>query len=93
VTVDKDLNALSVTTTAAVQQRITGAIAQLDVSPNQSGYNPMAPGGLTPVATSGSSFEVIAPHSAIPVARARRYGGADFSSYPSFWLTSKFEFN
>jgi type II secretory pathway component GspD/PulD (secretin) len=81
VTVDKDLNALSVTGVAATLQRITEAIAQLDGTPNQPGYNP-APGAMTPGITSGSSFEVVSLRSAIPSQGQNGYSGADLASSP-----------
>ena len=81
VTVDKDLNALSVTGVAGTLQRITDAIAQLDGTPNQPGYNPV-PGQVTPGVTSGSSFEVVSLRSAVPNQGQAGYGGTDLTSSP-----------
>jgi type II secretory pathway component GspD/PulD (secretin) len=61
VGVDKDLNALSVTATAQVQQRIADAIAQLDVAPGSSGSG-QQPGP----ASGGPDSEVISLHAAVP---------------------------
>ena len=81
VTVDKDLNALSVTGVAGTLQRITDAIAQLDGTATQPGYNPML-GAITTGATTGSSFEVVTLRSVIPTQGQTGYGGADLSSSP-----------
>jgi type II secretory pathway component GspD/PulD (secretin) len=66
ITVDKDLNALSVQGTVVDQQRIGDGIAQLESNGNgQSGPNGFNPGGGGANA-SASSFEVITLRSAVP---------------------------
>ena len=81
VTVDKDLNALSVTGVAATLQRITDAIAQLDGTAPQPGYNPF-PGSIALGANAGSNLEVVTLRSAIPSQGQAGSGGADLSSSP-----------
>ncbi len=72
VTVDTDLNAISVTATAAEQQRIADAVAQLDVSPGAAAPGENAtvqqPGSAVTAGygPGGSSIEVITLKSAIP---------------------------
>jgi type II secretory pathway component GspD/PulD (secretin) len=80
VAVDKDINALSVTAVAATLQRVTDAIAQLDGTANQSGYN--VPGSITPGVNAGSSLEVVTLRSAVPSQGQNGYGGADITSSP-----------
>jgi type II secretory pathway component GspD/PulD (secretin) len=70
VTVDADLNALSVTATASDQQRIADAIAQLDITPGGPGVGAgvQQPGsavnaGITP---GGNGVEVVTLKAAIP---------------------------
>ncbi len=66
VTIDKDLNAISVTATVQEQQRISDGIAQLEGSnpqgPGAPGYNP----GITAGASTGTSFEIVTLRSAVP---------------------------
>jgi type II secretory pathway component GspD/PulD (secretin) len=70
VTVDADLNALSVTATASEQQRIADAIAQLDVSPGSPGASSgvQQPGSAvnTGFGPGGNGVEVITLKAAIP---------------------------
>lgn len=70
VTVDADLNALSVAATAAEQQRIADAIAQLDVAPGVSlaGQGMQQPGSAVNAgfASGGNGVEVISLKAAIP---------------------------
>jgi type II secretory pathway component GspD/PulD (secretin) len=75
VTVDADLNSLSVTATAAEQQRISDGIAQLDGTAAANGQNPGAGsgGGGAP-----SSHEVIQLKSIVPGVQ----GGAGGSTTP-----------
>lgn len=62
VTVDKDLNAISVLGTASEQQRVADAIAQLDGGQGQGG----APSGGGAAAYGSSNLDVIHLQSAIP---------------------------
>jgi len=78
VTVDKDLNALSVTAAVATLQRVAEAIAQLDGTPSQQGNGSVA-GGPNQGLTSGSSFEVVSLRSAIP---NQGQGGSDIAASP-----------
>ncbi len=67
ITVDRDLNALSVTSTTTDQQRIADAIAQLDGNPSQQGGGqPGSYGGINQGASNGSSFEIVSLRSAVP---------------------------
>jgi type II secretory pathway component GspD/PulD (secretin) len=70
VTIDTDLNALSVTATASEQQRIADAIAQLDVAPGGPGASAgvQQPGSAvnTGFAPGGNGVEVITLKAAIP---------------------------
>jgi type II secretory pathway component GspD/PulD (secretin) len=70
VTVDVDLNALSVTATASEQQRIADAIAQLDMLPGGSGASSgvQQPGSAvnTGFGPGGNGVEVITLKAAIP---------------------------
>lgn len=70
VTIDADLNALSVTATASEQQRIADAIGQLDVTPggpNPSGGVQQAGTALSPVyVQGGNGVEVVSLKAAIP---------------------------
>jgi type II secretory pathway component GspD/PulD (secretin) len=70
VTVDADLNALSVAATASEQQRIADAIAQLDIAPSSSGSGAgvQQPGSAvnTGYGPGGNGVEVITLKAAIP---------------------------
>jgi general secretion pathway protein D len=69
VTVDADLNAISVTATAAEQQRIADAIAQLDVAPGGTvASGPQLPGNTSSAgfAPGGTGIEVITLKAALP---------------------------
>jgi type II secretory pathway component GspD/PulD (secretin) len=70
VTVDADLNALSVTATAPEQQRIADSIAQLDVAPEgpNAGTGVQQPGSAASAgfAPGGNGIEVITLKAAIP---------------------------
>jgi type II secretory pathway component GspD/PulD (secretin) len=77
VTVDKDLNALSVTAPNGEQARIADAIARLDGPLAQPGYAPGLPGPQS--ASSGSNFEIVTLRSAIPT-QGQGGGGGELSS-------------
>jgi type II secretory pathway component GspD/PulD (secretin) len=79
VTVDKDLNALSVTVLVSIQQRIADAISQLDGSGSQNGNGQFSQGGIVNGATSGSSFEIVTLRSAVP---SQNQGGGNEVSGP-----------
>ena len=70
VTVDADLNALSITATASEQQRIFDAISQLDVVPGSlgAGVGVQQPGSAASsgIAPGGNGVEVITLKAAIP---------------------------
>lgn len=69
ITIDSDLNVLTVTSTAAEQERIADAVAQLDVSPGSgSGAGVQQPGDAvnTGSVTGGNGVEVITLKAAIP---------------------------
>ena len=71
-TVDKDLNAISVSAIASQQQRIADAIVQVDVSPGASvqgaGTGPpvQVPGAATGVVSGNSTMQVITLKAAVP---------------------------
>jgi type II secretory pathway component GspD/PulD (secretin) len=77
VTVDKDLNALSVTAPSGEQARIADAIARLDGPLQQSGYGPGLPGAQS--ASSGTNFEIVTLRSAIPT-QGQGGGGGELTS-------------
>jgi type II secretory pathway component GspD/PulD (secretin) len=81
VTVDKGLNALSVTAVASTLQRISDAIAQLDGAPNPSGYGPTS-GGTGQGQTAGAGFEIVSLRSAVPNQGQGGYGNSDAASSP-----------
>ncbi len=67
VTVDRDLNALSVTTSSLDQQRIAEAVVQLDGNSGQQGGGQPGPyGGANQGGSNGSSFEIVSLRSAVP---------------------------
>jgi type II secretory pathway component GspD/PulD (secretin) len=75
VTVDEDLNAISVSATASEQQRIADSIAQLDAQPGSVTYGangpPVAQPGTTTAAgvgPGGSNIEVYTLRAALPAA-------------------------
>jgi type II secretory pathway component GspD/PulD (secretin) len=77
VTVDKDLNALSVTAPNVEQARLADAIARLDGPLAQSGYGPGLPGIQS--APNGSGFEIVTLRSAIPM-QGQGGGGGELTS-------------